>query len=58
MSPEIYPPGDLLSYTLRGITQKFALLLGQCTTVHGGVEQKLTKIKKEITSLKKTNRLM
>jgi hypothetical protein len=27
---EIYPSGDLLPYTLRGITQKFALLLGQC----------------------------
>jgi hypothetical protein len=27
---EIYWPGDLLPYTLQGITQKYALLLGQC----------------------------
>ncbi len=27
---EIYRPGDLLPYTLRGISRKFALLLGQC----------------------------
>ncbi len=26
---EIYRPGDLLPYTLRGITWKYALLLGQ-----------------------------
>jgi hypothetical protein len=30
---EIYRPGDLLPYTLRGISRKFALLLGQCTNV-------------------------
>jgi hypothetical protein len=28
---EIYRPGDLLPYTLRGISRKYALLLGQCT---------------------------
>jgi hypothetical protein len=27
---EIYRPGDLLPYTLRGITRKYMLLLGQC----------------------------
>jgi hypothetical protein len=27
---EIYRPGDLLPYTLRGISRKYALLLGQC----------------------------
>jgi hypothetical protein len=26
----IYWPGDLLPYTLRGISRKYALLLGQC----------------------------
>jgi hypothetical protein len=26
-----YWPGDLLPYTLRGISRKYALLLGQCT---------------------------
>jgi hypothetical protein len=30
---EIYRPGDLLPYTLRGISQKYAILLGQCTVV-------------------------
>jgi hypothetical protein len=29
---EIYRPGDLLPYTLRGISRKCALLLGQCTS--------------------------
>jgi hypothetical protein len=29
-SSEIYLPGDLLPYTLRGISRKFALLLGKC----------------------------
>jgi hypothetical protein len=28
---EIYRPGDLLPYTLRGISRKYALLLGQCS---------------------------
>jgi hypothetical protein len=28
---EIYRPGDLLPYTLQGISWKCALLLGQCT---------------------------
>jgi hypothetical protein len=27
---EIYRPGNLLPYTLRGISRKYALLLGQC----------------------------
>jgi hypothetical protein len=27
---EIYRPGDLLPYTLRGISRKYALLLGHC----------------------------
>jgi hypothetical protein len=27
---DIYRPGDLLSYTLRGISRKYVLLLGQC----------------------------
>jgi hypothetical protein len=27
---EIYRPGDLLPYTLRGISQKYSILLGQC----------------------------
>jgi hypothetical protein len=30
-SSEIYRLGDLLPYTLQGISQKYALLLGQCT---------------------------
>ncbi len=30
---EIYRPGDLLPYTLRGIFRKYALLLRQCTWV-------------------------
>jgi hypothetical protein len=29
---EIYRPGDLLPYTLRGISRKYALLLEQCVT--------------------------
>ncbi len=29
---EIYRPGDLLPYTLQGISRKYALLLGQCRT--------------------------
>ncbi len=28
---EIHRPGDLLPYTLQGIYQKYALLLGKCT---------------------------
>jgi hypothetical protein len=32
---EIYWPGDLLSYTLGGISQKHALLLGQCASSYG-----------------------
>jgi hypothetical protein len=31
---EIYRPGDLLPYTLRGISRKCALLLGQCTAAN------------------------
>jgi hypothetical protein len=31
---EIYQPGDLLLYTLRGISRKFALLLGQCSDIY------------------------
>jgi hypothetical protein len=30
---EIYRPGDLLPYTLRGISRKCALLLGQCRSL-------------------------
>ncbi len=35
---EIYRPGDLLPYTLRGISRKCALLLEQCTRVLYGVQ--------------------
>jgi hypothetical protein len=30
---EIYRPGDFLPYTLRGISRKCALLLGQCSVI-------------------------
>ncbi len=28
---EIYWPGDLLPYTIRGVSRKYALLLGLCS---------------------------
>jgi hypothetical protein len=35
---ESYQPEDLLPYTVRGITRKYALLLGQCIP-HAGRRQ-------------------
>jgi hypothetical protein len=34
-----FPKGEVLPYTLRGISRKYALLLGQCTnSLHSGRE--------------------
>ncbi len=43
-SLEIYSRGDLVPYTLRGISQKYALLLGQCSASLDSVQALLSTI--------------